>query len=508
MNKVIAWIKANPISVGAALVAILSIGGFAYVFLMAGSFTEKVEQRTRYFGEISSLTSKTVSLPADNPDGKPTDIRNIAINDNIIEEMTDLYARIAEQSEAVSSTAIRINRPDRRELIEGLFPRPTRTPDLPFTARRVYLAEFPNMLTPYRDGGDPARLNAGSPPDPSEIQEELMTLEDEFRDQHLGTNDADRFDDDRRRPVATGDPRFEVRREVQAVPMGRDQELSEELTLELHGEKQQLILEAIQDRAENIHIYADVSSPLNSESYPFDIRQDVLSTEGAPTEDMIWEAQLELWIQKDIVRAIALINDVDKNNANVITAPVKRLIKIDVVPGYVGIHTLGALNPGLVSGGAAAAPMPTQPMPGQPMPGQPMGGGGMPTAALQGIYSPPGHAYPTNPDRRLPPAFNMSPAGRTSNALYDVRHAELAIIADVQRLPQLIDALAKINFMTVLDMNIEDIDEFEHLKQGYLYGLGDMAKVTLTIETIWLREWTQPKMPATVKSYLGIVETP
>jgi hypothetical protein len=91
---------------------------------------------------------------------------------------------------------------------------------------------------------------------------------------------------------------------------------------------------------------------------------------------------------------------------------------------------------------------------------------------------------------RLPDDFTASPTGRESNPIYDVRHAVLTVIIDSSRIPQLLNALSSVNFMTVIGMDVEDVDEYEALREGFYYGSDDTVSLDLTIETLWLRSWT------------------
>jgi hypothetical protein len=88
--------------------------------------------------------------------------------------------------------------------------------------------------------------------------------------------------------------------------------------------------------------------------------------------------------------------------------------------------------------------------------------------------------------------------------MYDLRQVMVTAVVSAKSLPKWLDAIAKTNFMTVLDMDVEAIDAFEHLKAGYYYGNDPVVTVKLVIETAWLREWTKKYMPADVRAELGI----
>ena len=64
-----------------------------------------------------------------------------------------------------------------------------------------------------------------------------------------------------------------------------------------------------------------------------------------------------------------------------------------------------------------------------------------------------------------------------------------------RELSKVLDALAKHNFITVFDMEINSIDPYEAARSGYLYGSAPVSELTLQLETIWLRAWTTELMP-------------
>lgn len=91
---------------------------------------------------------------------------------------------------------------------------------------------------------------------------------------------------------------------------------------------------------------------------------------------------------------------------------------------------------------------------------------------------------------------------------YDVRRAEMVLIVNPARLVELLDAIKKTNLMTVTDLDLEEIDAWEHLRDGYFYGDGEhVMRATIGVESVWLRNWTKQFMPASVRKSLGIKET-
>ena len=99
---------------------------------------------------------------------------------------------------------------------------------------------------------------------------------------------------------------------------------------------------------------------------------------------------------------------------------------------------------------------------------------------------------------------SVSVTGRVSNSDFDVVHAKLTLVVDAQSLPTLFQAIAETNLMTVLDLDVREVDIWSDLREGYYYGDGAVLRVDLEVETVWLRQWTTPLMPDSVKEALGI----
>ena len=102
---------------------------------------------------------------------------------------------------------------------------------------------------------------------------------------------------------------------------------------------------------------------------------------------------------------------------------------------------------------------------------------------------------------------SISVTGRTSsetNKLYDVRRAKMTIVVSSERLPVFLDALAQTNMITVLSVNLSEVDVWGDLQKGYFYGREPVVRVELELETLWLRSWTGPLMPAAVRQRFGV----
>ena len=105
----------------------------------------------------------------------------------------------------------------------------------------------------------------------------------------------------------------------------------------------------------------------------------------------------------------------------------------------------------------------------------------------------------------MPLDYSVSFTGRHDNPLYDVRLVDLVIVVDSAKIPEVLDALARQNFMTVIaPVEVRALDLFTAMRDGYYYGTAPVSELTLTVETIWLREWTAQFMPSELKQALGI----
>lgn len=216
-------------------------------------------------------------------------------------------------------------------------------------------------------------------------------------------------------------------------------QLTAEQVAELQNELVAVRMDAYRSHAARVLTYGDISA-------------FVLPTFGGesavPSLAECWEWQVQFWIQQDLVRAIGLANS-EAKNLGVSVAPVKRLERIVVLP------------PVVVS------------------------------------------MDPNNPTPADGPDWTGSFTGRRSDSQMDVRKAEITLVIANQDLPKYVDALAKTNLMTVTSAKLSSVDIAADLGLGYYYGSASVVRATLTVETVWLREWTGEVMPKSVKDGTG-----
>ena len=440
MKNLIASIKANPISVVSAIVVLLSVGFLVWVHLQGNALKKEVASGKQTISKIKGFNKDSIELPPENPNDPPVLSPSFTPNQPEIDLVKALNARMDQEYNGIFRYAVERNRAGKQTLAEGLFPDWGENVHIPFTARDNFFDAFDAMFgAASADQPGVPRLDAGMPPTPDRLALALSEARQGVEASQFG------------------------QRTLTVEQQQRQQE-------ELAEVEQQRLLELLADRAMAIHIYADA----NYANYPFDI--DALSMEIDPTAHQLWEAQMELWIQQDIVAAIADANEVTNSETNVLTAPVKRLISIEVIPGYIGFHTRGGLFNEAAQLGQT------------------------------GMYPPPMAGMTGSADEPQSDNFYVGPTGRVSNALYDVRQVRLNVIVDFQQLPKLFESIRRTNFMTVVDVMVEDEDEYLALQEGFFYGPADVVHASLLIETIWLRQWTVPFMPDKTKQYVGLME--
>ncbi len=440
MKSLLPWAKSNPITVGSAVLVVGSVIVLMWISSRGRAFLHQVGEREQKARQIRTLMQTSAKVPPLKPND-PDQEFSIAINQAAIDELTQVYSQMNEQYAQIRQLAVEFNQRGHEPMLDGLFPEPI--VGKPHDAKQAYLQAFVNMLGPFDPDAAYPTLNASMPPTRGEMMRVAARAEQKF----LNTR--------------TFPPKQSVR------------ELDEQQLVDLKRFKMSRLMKMLEQHSTTLHVYAQTD--LDAPDFPFDVNP--WSRMGdIPTADQLWWGQIGLWIQRDLTEAIATANRVSDPQANVIHAAVKRLIKVEIVPGYVGLA--GAL------GGMTSKT------------------DGHPRSSVQKNASSP--VTPTDASRRIPDNFVLSPTGRFSNALYDVVHVWLTVDIDTARIPVFIDLLREVNFMTVLNVELSDVDEYDLLEKGYLYGTDDAVRLKALIETVWLREWTAPFMPQTVRRDLGL----
>lgn len=453
MNKVLAFIKGNLIIV-ISVVLILAFLPVGYIF--SGKWNAKVQTKVNdaYNGEKRKIESSgrvTYAVPAV-LEGEDDLSESRAPN----ERVTDFYAQAKaariEQVNDVVQRGTAFNQGDHVELVPGLLPAAPDASTRQRLGRTMSEAIVGTYDTPSVYQRKLQRLNAGSPPDAQDVAQSLAqtkeSLEQQFRSANTDGN----------------------------LTTAQQDQLQRELTSSRLG---QYI-----SRAKSLTFYCDMEAIVNGTgstgattvSGEYSVIPSSNWSPSQITESVVFTWLWDFWVVSDILDAAALANSNAASGAMVIPeAPVKRIDSIRV----------SALE---VTESASAS------------------GSDDDSYQLRSNNRNFGGSSSSSAASTEAPSFTGREGG-TANSPFDIRTAEVSVVVSSQHLPKFLDAIGKVNFMTVTDIDLQEVDVWEELKQGYYYGDDHVVRATLKIETVWLRSWVTPMMPNPVKEALGVPVT-
>ncbi len=469
MKPAIAWVKSNWIIVALSLV-ILAVFPVAFVFSSGWNKKIRTTQEAAGNNELKKVQAAKVEyvVPSYVPGSEPVSLR-AEPNTVLTKWFKENRERLAQEAGSVVERAVNFNKGQGDEaqalgrkahtpLVEGLFPGGADQVDK--------IRSFEDAILAEKGGSDPymellRAIGAGEPASPSRVYDVLADLRD---------------------------------REVERITEKRR---------ELTDEESQTVAKALLDRrfaeyravARQLGVYAgpQVFVPSSYEANtqgtrggrgrnPMELVRytgrpalrdiDALRAEDKPWKYFLW--QWDLWAISDVLSAIKQVNaPAVRAGTGVEEAVVKRIVRIGVLmpEGMKEPATDDAFPMPGASGGAEDTP---------------------PTAEVAGM---------------APLDKRVSFTGRSMgawNPVYDVRRIELDAVVSSARLNEFLAAITRANFMTVTSMSVEPVDPWEDLRQGYYYGKEHVVMVHLQIESVWLRNWTLPLMPKSLKTRLGI----
>ena len=440
-KSVMAWVKANPASV--ASIAVMLVAPAVTWWFASDIKAERVraaESRAQEWGNLEKLekASIEITLPGRAPEQMTGTVTEKSVN-----AYKALAARLKEDAVAVHQRARDINQAGRTKLIADI--RVTKD-NSSVIAEEVYEAVRARAAAVLKE------LKVVAPPPDQRLVDDLQRRQDAF--------------------IAA--ERKTERKALDAEQLKRLQESLAETRLQLYA-----------DTAGSAAMYGDMSV--------FSLPETASEAGTPPSEARMFDWQWSLWIQEDILHALAAAN---AGSRCVIDAPVKRVISIAVG------KDVPMKRPGAAEGEGGEAP----PAEGGEAP--PAEGGEAPPA--DGSAPPEAGLVPQAPtyppiDLKAPVNYDFSGSftGRVSNPLYDVRKVTVRVIVSTSRIPALVNALAKRNFMTVTDMVVASADAFDAADLGYIYGAEPVSEVTLSIETVWLKSWLARLMPPELQKSRG-----
>jgi hypothetical protein len=198
----------------------------------------------------------------------------------------------------------------------------------------------------------------------------------------------------------------------------------------------------------------------------------------APSAEAMWYAQMNVWVQQDVARAISEMNTfrVDggrtRPSHGVYESRVKHVKSITLGSGFDMYYTAAS-----AAGASGATEDPA-------------------AAAAQ---------------TKQPKVYNASATGRACGPMYDVVHSTLTAVVAENAVEDLIRTLQSGRMVTVLQVSeIKKIDSTMAADLGYDYGPAPVVQVKIKCEHLFMRDWTarHPKdpMPAEVRKRLGVTD--
>jgi hypothetical protein len=295
------WIRSNWITVVSAVVLIVAVVWLGSIGSSADAFRDEVKKRDTQLSQIKTLKQQTVKIPPDRPDDPPRTVGPIVINNAAIEQLRKIYGKMNEEHAGIFNLALNINQHNHLPMADGLFPDPVDN-FKPYEARKRYLEAFIDMTGRYSPNALLPRLNAGMPPDGGTIKAELDRIDAQAA---LSVGNS---------PAPGAAPAAAPGAPISAA----DAKEAERVRLT----KQAALMQVLKSRAEQLHIYA--VTQMGQPGFPFEFGSWAYGTK-LPSALNMWEGQLGLWLQQDIVEAIARTNQVSNPQMNVIFSPVKKL---------------------------------------------------------------------------------------------------------------------------------------------------------------------------------------
>jgi hypothetical protein len=177
---------------------------------------------------------------------------------------------------------------------------------------------------------------------------------------------------------------------------------------------------------------------------------------SAPGLNEIFNAQVALWIEMEICRAIRETNEGARQG--VLDAPIKRLLKLAVQQPYQAR-----------AGGGMMAESPTAPL-----------------------------TVPSNPQTKIVMDYKINPLGHQSNELYDVATFDLEIICEAESVPRTLTGLARGRYISFQKVHTVSVDSATHAAAGFLYGSKPVVQLNIRGQYLILRRVIGKYMPPDV----------
>lgn len=396
----------------------------AIIGLTSGSVRREMDRRAAVGARIKSLARSPVSA-------------------GMIAARRRHNHALERQYAGVKSVVRRINQ--RTPLLPGLFPQ--RTND---TLAFVFIEKYQQHMAAL-----PVWLHAGMLPNQAEIESAAESIADLKAAEAEGAMDnAD--------AVAPRPPEPSQSRVIGSVPPSdvSTWHAPPSVGADSVEPKYDPLLRARVEKARAIWCYISPQT--------FDI-SGIVSANDPPSQEQLWYAQVALWIQQDVVEAVAAVNEAALSRL----PPRARYVEHAVVKRLEGIRIWGYRVRGALVGFREQRDEPRA--------------GAYPRTLIAGSAA----------------GDSQDPSPNSDNYnVFDVVGFAFAVVIDQRDALTLLDALQRRNFYRCVAAGYEDVPD-GHLKAGYLYGTEPVILLRFEMNAYMARDVFRPLMPQSVRSLLG-----
>ena len=211
--------------------------------------------------------------------------------------------------------------------------------------------------------------------------------------------------------------------------------------------------------AERLSMYVDHASGIGVYLSRDTLQPPTYLSTDRPSLDEMFQWQWRLWVLERIAGVVKEVNGSD----NAILAPIHAINQLDIRGLMETVTPAASERDMLAVKGAGGAGK------GQD------GGQGVPRAGTTDA--------------------TVSITGRITNEMHDVVMVDLDLVVSLDRVDAVLDAFDRPGVMTVVDLAMQQLDVLSRLKEGYYFGDAAVVRLVLTVETLWLRDWTAAFMP-------------
>ena len=528
-QQVIDAIKKNAVSIIAGVVALIAVG--VMVFWINGQYASlkaQTEARKAKAGVITSLLAQPRPTIQTSPGGTREDAKNLTVFPTpvVIKNGTEAMDQVKQQSSRLLQRAV--------DLQASRFV-PLRQPDLE-TAKKNWPLEGDRKRIPRdqfrREYAD--RINADN-----------RLVDGDFPAgslQHAVQATVPPTAED----IASRQDALDGQLRAKAPTVGNQLANPEGFAEQLAEEKLKLEKQLKYERARSHLLYLD----LNNAGSGLTVHP-IAAARDNPTAAECFDAQIGLWVQETVALNLLRANQEalagrPPEQRNVTYAPVKHLMWINVPDGLTsqariadapaaggegaggGVPSGAGFSNPYGGGGPGAGYNPYNPYGGGP-PGAGPGatppapppagltggasggdiGGAAPTARRRGGSAAPSPAdsasaapavtVPVTPDAKIEPNYKYSVTGRPLHTpLYDLVQFNVNLRCEADQVPYVLKQLQKDSLLTVLNVDVTNVDLAVAAMDGYIYGRKPVVQLDLQCEMAFLRPWLAPLMPTQV----------